>query len=167
MPLDWRLRWSVYNRSAVPAPLLQQSGGAHAALADKGEPLGSPPLASEGEAGGAEGRAAGSGDAGSPADGGGDGARASGTTGAAIAPIDEGVGLWRAVRSRQFGVGMLWFVAHQWRSNLYLCEVKYMLRDLGDRDERFMAYFSALLGLALQLMPKRVRRDAIYNVTSV
>ena len=42
-----------------------------------------------------------------------------------------------------------------------------MLRDLGDRDERFMAYFSALLGLALQLMPKRVRRDAIYNVTSV
>ena len=62
---------------------------------------------------------------------------------------------------------MLWFVAHQWRSNLYLCEVKYMLRDLGDRDERFMAYFSALLGLALQLMPKRVRRDAIYNVTSV
>ena len=163
----WIGVWSVYNRSAAPAPLLQQSGAAPAALTDKGEPLGSPPLASEGEAGGAEGRAAGSGDAGSPADGGGDGARASGTTGAAIAPIDEGVGLWRAVRSRQFGVGMLWFVAHQWRSNLYLCEVKYMLRDLGDRDERFMAYFSALLGLALQLMPKLGRRDAIYNVTSV
>ena len=40
-----------------------------------------------------------------------------------------------------------------------------MLRDLGDRDERFMAYFSALLGLALQ--PDLVGRDAIHNGTSV
>ena len=66
----WIGVWSVYNRSAAPAPLLQQSGAAPAALTDKGEPLGSPPFASEGEAGGAEGRAAGSGDAGSPAAGG-------------------------------------------------------------------------------------------------
>ena len=70
-----------------------------------------------------------------------------------IPPVPEGIPFWQLACSHQFLAGGFWFVANAWRSNFYLGEVKYMLRDLGDHDAMFISCFSALLVLAVPFIP--------------
>ena len=70
-----------------------------------------------------------------------------------IPPLNPACSVSDAMRTPQYIFGVLWFITHQWRSNLYLGEVRYMLIELGDADESYQETFSACLLLAVLCIP--------------
>ena len=62
--------------------------------------------------------------AGGGASEGGKSAAAAPPSAVSIRPVESHGRLVDALRSVQFGGGLLWFISHQWRSNLYLGEVR-------------------------------------------
>jgi hypothetical protein len=82
-----------------------------------------------------------------------DAARAPPPAEAGITPLDPGCSLTAAFTTPQFVYGVLWFVSHQYRSNLYLGEGRYMLLSLGDNDGTYQELFSASLMGAVLCIP--------------
>ena len=70
-----------------------------------------------------------------------------------IPPVAADATFTEMVKSKQFLVGWIWFALHQWRANLYLGSVKYMLAYLGDADETYLRIFTGSLFLAVIFIP--------------
>lgn len=66
-----------------------------------------------------------------------------------IAPLGEGASMADAFSSRQYLLGLFWFIANGLHSNLYLGEAKYMLESLGDADGLYMKIFTGSLTAAV------------------